>query len=159
MDQDALLTAVRDSIALKEVFFADHASDILDAGAIFVDALRAGNKVLVCGNGGSAADAQHFAAELVNRFRVDRSALPAIALTTDSSILTSVANDSHYDLVFSRQIEALGSEGDVAMGISTSGTQASNRRSASLRLIDRRRSLWDFSSMDRVSWVDALVLG
>ncbi len=84
-------------------------------------ALKQGHKVLVMGNGGSAADSQHFAAELVGRFLKNRAALPAIALTTDTSILTAVANDFGYDTVFSRQVEALAQSGDVVIGISTSG--------------------------------------
>jgi D-sedoheptulose 7-phosphate isomerase len=84
--------------------------------------LRAGNKILWCGNGGSAADAQHLAAELVGRFQRDRRGLASIALTTDTSILTAVANDHGYDKVFSRQVEALGVEGDLLVGISTSGS-------------------------------------
>jgi len=83
--------------------------------------LTNGNKILLCGNGGSAADAQHFAAELVVRFRLERRALPAIALTTDSSILTAHTNDYCFDTVFSRQVEALGNEGDCLIAISTSG--------------------------------------
>jgi len=85
------------------------------------DALRKGHKVLVMGNGGSAADAQHLAAELVGRFLLERKALPAIALTTDSSILTSISNDYGFDEVFKRQVEALAAPGDVLIGISTSG--------------------------------------
>jgi D-sedoheptulose 7-phosphate isomerase len=84
-------------------------------------ALKAGRKLLVFGNGGSASDAQHFAAELVGRFMRERPAMPAIALTTDTSILTAIANDYSYKQIFARQIEALGQAGDVAMGISTSG--------------------------------------
>ncbi len=84
-------------------------------------ALRNGGKILVCGNGGSAADAQHLAAELVNRFLLERAALPCIALTTDSSVLTSIANDYDYDLVFRRQVEALARPGDWLVAISTSG--------------------------------------
>lgn len=95
---------------------------MLRAGELLASALRKGAKLLIFGNGGSAADAQHFSAELVNRFRIDRRGLPAIALTTDSSTLTSIANDSDFASVFSRQIEALGSQGDVAVGISTSGS-------------------------------------
>ena len=87
----------------------------------FVQCFQRGNKVLLCGNGGSAADAQHIAAEFVNRFRFDRPALPAFALTTDSSILTSIGNDSSFDYVFSRQVEALAQPGDILVGISTSG--------------------------------------
>ncbi|MEW6092424.1 MAG: D-sedoheptulose 7-phosphate isomerase [Chloroflexota bacterium] len=82
---------------------------------------RQGNKLLLCGNGGSAADAQHVAGEFVNRFRYDHAALPAIALTTDTSILTAIGNDSAFEFVFSRQVEALGRPGDVLVGISTSG--------------------------------------
>jgi D-sedoheptulose 7-phosphate isomerase len=88
---------------------------------ILLQTLRAGNKIILFGNGGSAADSQHIAAELISKFRRDRSALPAIALTTDTSILTSIANDFSFDYVFSRQIEGLGEKGDVALGISTSG--------------------------------------
>jgi len=87
--------------------------------------LRDGGKLLAFGNGGSAADAQHLAAELVNRFQVERKAFAAVALTTDTSVLTSIANDSTYDRVFARQIEALGQRGDVALGISTSGKSPS----------------------------------
>ncbi len=83
--------------------------------------MKAGHKILVFGNGGSAAQAQHFAAELVNRFLKERPALPAISLTTDTSALTSISNDISFDLVFSRQIEALGQTGDIALGLSTSG--------------------------------------
>lgn len=87
-----------------------------------VACLRNGGKLLICGNGGSAADAQHFASELVNRFERERPALPAIALTTDSSNLTSIANDRDYERVFARQIEALGNENDALVAISTSGS-------------------------------------
>lgn len=93
----------------------------VQAAEALAKALAAGNKLLVFGNGGSAADAQHLAAELVNRFLLERPALPAIALTTDSSVLTSIANDYHFDEVFARQVKGLGQKGDVAMGISTSG--------------------------------------
>lgn len=86
-----------------------------------IECFRQGHKVLLCGNGGSAADAQHVAAEFINRFRYDHASLPAIALTTDTSILTAVGNDSSYDLVFSRQVEALARPGDILVGISTSG--------------------------------------
>jgi len=89
--------------------------------AALQDALAAGNKLLVMGNGGSAADSQHFAAEIIGRFKMERPALPAIALTTDSSILTAIGNDYGFDAVFSRQVEGLGRPGDVVFGISTSG--------------------------------------
>jgi D-sedoheptulose 7-phosphate isomerase len=88
------------------------------------DALGGGNKLLVMGNGGSAADAQHFAAEIIGRFKMERPALPAIALTTDSSILTAIGNDFGFDAVFSRQVEGLGRQGDVVFGISTSGNSS-----------------------------------
>ena len=100
-------------------------SSIVEAAGRIRTALDGGGKILVFGNGGSAADSQHFAAELVNRYRAERRAYAAIALTTDTSVLTSVANDSSYTRVFARQIEALGTKGDVALGISTSGRSAS----------------------------------
>ncbi len=91
------------------------------AAQLIARCLEAGGKVLIFGNGGSAADAQHFAAELVNRFQMERAALAAVALTTDTSVLTSIGNDRSFGLVFARQVEALGRAGDVAVGISTSG--------------------------------------
>ncbi len=121
MDRTALLAIVEESARLKREFFETEADSVLEAGRMLVSAVSSGNKILVFGNGGSAADSQHFAAELVNRFRADRPPLAAIALTTDTSILTSVANDSDYESVFSRQVEALGAPGDVAVAISTSG--------------------------------------
>jgi len=94
---------------------------VFEAGRITAEAMRAGRKLMVCGNGGSAADAQHLVAEFVVRLAVDRPALRAIALTTDSSILTAAGNDFGYDCVFERQVEALGIKGDVLLAISTSG--------------------------------------
>lgn len=94
---------------------------LAQAAALMVSALKAGNKVLSCGNGGSAADAQHFSSELLNRFDKDRPSLPAIALTTDSSTLTSIANDYHYDQIFAKQLSSLGQQGDILLAISTSG--------------------------------------
>jgi D-sedoheptulose 7-phosphate isomerase len=94
---------------------------IAKAAELMVNALLSGHKILSCGNGGSAADAQHFSAELINRFERDRPGLPAIALTTDTSALTSIANDYHYDEIYSKQIRALGQSGDVLLAISTSG--------------------------------------
>jgi D-sedoheptulose 7-phosphate isomerase len=88
---------------------------------MMIDALRVGKKIMICGNGGSAADAQHFAAELVGRLQRDRKALPAIALTTDTSIITAVANDYGYDKIFRKQVEAWGQPGDLLVAISTSG--------------------------------------
>ena len=94
---------------------------LLEASKLAVETLRAGNKILLCGNGGSAADAQHIAAELTGRYKTERRGLPAIALTTDSSVLTSIGNDYGYDRVFDRQVEALANIGDLIIGISTSG--------------------------------------
>jgi D-sedoheptulose 7-phosphate isomerase len=94
---------------------------IAQAGELLAQSLKAGGKVLACGNGGSAADAQHFAAELVNRFEAERPPLAALALTTDSSNLTSIANDYAWEQVFSKQLRALGRRGDVLLAISTSG--------------------------------------
>jgi len=95
--------------------------DIQAVAKIVVDTLKNGNKVLICGNGGSAADAQHFAAELTGRYKTERRGLPGIALTTDTSALTAIGNDYGYDRVFDRQTEALASSGDLLIGISTSG--------------------------------------
>lgn len=94
---------------------------IASAASVMIQALRGGNKILSCGNGGSAGDAQHFSSELLNRFEMERPGLPAIALTTDSSTLTSIANDYAYREIFSKQVLALGQEGDVLLAISTSG--------------------------------------
>lgn len=110
-----------ESAALKTQMAQTLAVPLQDASALLVVALKNGNKVLACGNGGSAADSQHFAAELVGRFEKERVALPAIALTTDSSILTAVANDYAFEDVFARQVLALGNSGDVLLAISTSG--------------------------------------
>ncbi len=121
VDRAGLLSVVEDSVSLKRAFFDRAADDVVAAAAIMSEALAAERKILIFGNGGSASDAQHFSSELVNRFVGDRRALAALALTTDSSVVTSIANDSHFDEVFSRQIEALGKEGDVAVAISTSG--------------------------------------
>jgi len=121
MNVETLRALAAQSIAVKQQFFAERAEVVLDVGRRMAVSLKSGGKVLVFGNGGSAADAQHLAGELVGRYLVDRRALPAIALTTDPSILTAVANDMGYDAVFRRQVEAHGRPGDVAIGISTSG--------------------------------------
>ncbi|EON11802.1 MULTISPECIES: phosphoheptose isomerase [Pandoraea] len=97
---------------------------IAAAADVMFEALSNGNKILACGNGGSAADCQHFAAELVGRFERERPELPAIALTTDSSILTAVGNDYNFDAIFSKQVRALGQEGDVLLAITTSGNSS-----------------------------------
>jgi D-sedoheptulose 7-phosphate isomerase len=121
MDEQAVRAAAEDGAALTRRFAAEKAGLVVAVGTRMAAALRAGGKVLTFGNGGSAADAQHLAAELVGRYMKDRPAWPAIALTTDTSILTSVANDFGYEAVFRRQVEAHGRRGDVAIGISTSG--------------------------------------
>jgi D-sedoheptulose 7-phosphate isomerase len=100
------------------------AGPIALAGTLLAEALRGGGKVLACGNGGSAADAQHFAAELINRFEIERAPLAAVALTTDSSTLTSIANDYAYEQVFAKQVRGIGKRGDVLLAISTSGNSA-----------------------------------
>ena len=97
---------------------------IIAAGECMVESLLNGGKILSCGNGGSAGDAQHFSSELLNRFERERPSLPAVALTTDSSTLTSIANDYSYNEIFSKQIRALGNEGDVLLAVSTSGNSA-----------------------------------
>ena len=110
-----------DSIQTKILAMDTLTTPITEAGQLMVQTLLNGNKILSCGNGGSAADAQHFAAELLNRFETERPSLPALALTTDTSTLTSIANDYSFAEVFSKQIKALGQEGDTLLAISTSG--------------------------------------
>src|SRR3954467_12765378 len=111
----------RESIETKRAFFDSHAGVVARAAEVLIETIRAGGKILIFGNGGSAADAQHIAAELVNRLNYDRPPIAAIALTTDTSILTSVGNDSAFDDLFERQLRALGRAGDIAIAISTSG--------------------------------------
>ncbi|MAZ39701.1 MAG: phosphoheptose isomerase [Legionellales bacterium] len=114
-----------DSIQTK-IMAADTLTEVIEqAGQRLVQSLIDGHKILSCGNGGSAADAQHFSSELLNRFEAERPSLPAVALTTDSSTITSIANDYHYDQIFSKQIRGLGQQGDILLAISTSG-QSSN---------------------------------
>ena len=121
MDEAAIRAVAAQSLAATERFFAERTSHVLRAGRAMSRCLNAGGRVLVFGNGGSAADAQHLAGELVGRYLKDRRALPAIALTTDPSIVTAVGNDMGFEAVFRRQVEAHGQKGDVAIGISTSG--------------------------------------
>lgn len=109
------------SIKTKRAFFEEHAEDVARAAEMIVACIRAGGKLLIFGNGGSAADAQHIAAELVNRLNYDRPPIAAIALTTDTSILTAVGNDLDFSQLFERQVYALGRPGDLALAISTSG--------------------------------------
>jgi D-sedoheptulose 7-phosphate isomerase len=113
-----------DSVQTKQDARDALAHPIADAATALVECLMRDGKILACGNGGSAGDAQHFAAELVNRFEIERPGLPAIALTTDGSVLTSIANDYDYTQVFSRQVRALGMPGDMLLAISTSGNSA-----------------------------------
>lgn len=112
------------SLEAKRLTLDSMGGRIVQAAEHLANRLRQGNKILVCGNGGSAADAQHFAAELVNRFEIERPGLAAIALTTDSSALTSIANDFAFNQVFARQVQALGKAGDVLLAISTSGNSS-----------------------------------
>ena len=114
----------RESIEAKRAFFDSQADKVAQTAELILASVRAGGKVLLFGNGGSAADAQHIAAELVNRLTYDRPPIAAIALTTDTSILTSVANDASFTELFERQLRALGRAGDVAIAISTSGNSA-----------------------------------
>lgn len=116
-------SSIRASIAVKEILVRDTelVSTIAKVSELLIDAFRRQKKLILFGNGGSAADAQHIAAEFVGRFAVDRPALPALALSVNTSCITAIGNDYGFDVVFSRQIEALGHAGDVAVGISTSG--------------------------------------
>jgi D-sedoheptulose 7-phosphate isomerase len=120
----------RRSLETKRLFFDAHAEEVAAAAELMIRSIKSGGKILTFGNGGSAADAQHIAAELVNRFTYDRPPLAAISLTTDTSILTSIANDSGFDLLFERQVRALGRAGDVALAISTSGNSPNVLRGA-----------------------------
>ncbi len=115
---------VEESIAAHELLLEQGVASLSQIASTFIAALRAGNKLMFCGNGGSAADAQHVAAEFVGRFALEREPLPAIALTTDTSILTAVGNDWEFNEVFARQVRALARVGDVVIGISTSGKSA-----------------------------------
>jgi D-sedoheptulose 7-phosphate isomerase len=119
--KDIVLRVFEESNRVKELFAGDNADSLVTAARRVAECFAAGHKLLVFGNGGSAADAQHIAAEFVNRFAVERKPLPALALSTDTSVLTSIANDYSFDEVFSKQIKALGNKHDVALGISTSG--------------------------------------
>jgi D-sedoheptulose 7-phosphate isomerase len=118
---DLINSSLREGAELRTVVARECSTAIFEAANLITTSFRSGGKLLFFGNGGSAADAQHLAAEFVGRFIQERQGLPAIALTTDSSILTAVGNDYGFDRVFARQLEALGRAGDVAIGISTSG--------------------------------------
>lgn len=123
-DTEVVARAVAETVALHQQLTTTTLRAVADAAAAIAGSLKAGGKLLAFGNGGSATDAQHLVAELVGRFLRERRGLAAVALTSDTSILTSVANDYTFDRVFARQVEALGRRGDVAIGISTSGKSA-----------------------------------
>jgi D-sedoheptulose 7-phosphate isomerase len=119
--RETVLQLAKDSVRVKERFFQENVDAIVTIVNLIADTFRRGNKILIFGNGGSAADAQHIAAEFVNRFLFDRAPLPVIALTTDPSVVTSIGNDTDFSLIFARQIEAIGRQADIAWGITTSG--------------------------------------
>ncbi len=112
---------LNDSIKAKQEFVLNNIELINKCALKIADTLKSGNKILLFGNGGSAADCQHIAAEFINRFQIERNPLAAIALTTDTSVITSIGNDYSFDDIFKKQIQALGKKGDIALGISTSG--------------------------------------
>lgn len=121
---DKVQAMLEDHLRTTEAFFTKNTETIVEVSKICAERLAKGNKIMLCGNGGSAADAQHIAAEFVGRFKEDRLALPSIALTTDTSAITAIGNDYGYDNVFSRQVEGLGVKGDILIGITTSGNSA-----------------------------------
>ncbi len=118
---DAIIKAFEESVQAKKSFLKENLSTLISVIDLIAQAFIGGKKLLLFGNGGSAADAQHIAAEFVNRFRIERKPLPALALTTDTSAITSIANDYDYKVIFAKQVKALGKEGDIALAISTSG--------------------------------------
>ena len=120
--KEKILKEFEESISVKKRFVNDNADTIIEVANLIADTFNMGGKLLLFGNGGSAADASHIAAEFVNRFKMERPAFPAIALNTDMAVLTSIANDYNYDSVFERQLKALGQAGDVVIAISTSGS-------------------------------------
>lgn len=122
--QDHVIKIFKESSRVKEAFINENLSKLINIIDVLTAALKSGNKILLFGNGGSAADAQHIAAEFINRFLIERPPLPAIALTTDTSVITSIGNDYDFSEIFSKQIRAIGQPGDVAWGISTSGNSA-----------------------------------
>ena len=120
--EDRIVKIFKESSQIKDVFIGENLDVIVAVVEAITAALKAGNKILLFGNGGSAADAQHLAAEFINRFIIERPPLPAIALSTDTSVITSIGNDYDFSEIFSKQIRAIGQAGDIAWGISTSGS-------------------------------------
>jgi D-sedoheptulose 7-phosphate isomerase len=120
--KNIVLNTLEESIRVKDRFIKDNVPLILRGADMLVSCITSGHKILIFGNGGSAADAQHIAAEFVNRFQIERPPLAALALTTDTSIITSIGNDYHFNEIFSKQVQALGKKDDIAIGISTSGS-------------------------------------
>jgi len=127
-----ILDTLQESIIIKRRCIESHLEDIVRAAEMISSCLAAGCKLLIFGNGGSAADAQHLAAEFVNRFQLDRPGLAALALTTDTSVITSIANDDSFEEIFARQVAVLGKAGDIALAISTSGNSANVVRAAKI---------------------------
>ena len=119
--KETVLTILKESIDVKSISIKSNVDLIIKGADMLAECITTGHKILIFGNGGSAADAQHIAAEFVNRFIIERPPLAAIALTTDTSIITSIGNDYDFDEIFSKQIKALGNKDDIAIGISTSG--------------------------------------
>ena len=119
--RDHIKDILLQSIQIKEDLLHTRVDQIIDLSEMVIDSLKKGGKLMIFGNGGSASDSQHIAAELVGRYQKERQALPAIALTTNTSILTAIANDYGYEVVFAKQVEALGQKNDIVIGISTSG--------------------------------------
>lgn len=136
--KDKILKAFEESISTKDKFVKENVETIVEASKLIADAFNDGKKLLLFGNGGSATDASHIAAEFVNRFKKERPGLPAIALNTDIAIITSIANDYDYSEVFARQLKSLSEEGDVVIAISTSGSSGNVLKAME---VARRRKL------------------
>lgn len=122
--REKILKAFEESISVKEKFAKDNIDAILEVSKVIADTFNDGKKLILFGNGGSATDASHIAAEFVNRFKKERPSLPAIALNTDMAVITAIANDYDYSDVFAKQLKSLGAEGDIVLAISTSGSAA-----------------------------------
>ena len=119
--KEKILKEFKESISVKEKFIRDHVDTVIEVSKVIATAFSEGNKLILCGNGGSSTDASHIAAEFVNRFKRERPGLPAIALNADMAVITSIANDYDFSEVFSRQLKSLALEGDIVIGITTSG--------------------------------------